>query len=146
MNNQDDGSASEVGEYFSISTAKSIEHSVAIESLRSQLSIVDKAIERVSYGNYGSRETIAPPSVPISVTKGVRTKKKVPKQDPTGDKSFIIDSAGGELATCPYCLIELDGRELKKHVSKLCPNKEVVCPEPGCGCTVRLLHLRYVLL
>eukprot|EP01038_Epipyxis_sp_PR26KG_P012538 gene12538-16816_t len=58
------------------------------------------------------------------------------------DTSFIIDTTSAQIATCPNCLKEVDSKKLRIHMTKLCTNKEIICPEPGCGTRLNVNYLR----
>lgn len=57
------------------------------------------------------------------------------------DMSHTIDTTSTQMGTCPHCFQEMELTKLRKHLAaktstdgvSMCPNKEMTCPESGCG-------------
>ena len=50
-----------------------------------------------------------------------------------------------QYSTCPNCLLEIDLKKLTSHIQS-CKEKDIVCPEVGCGCIIRNSILKRHLL
>lgn len=107
-----------------------------VSYLKAQLGVIDKAIHTVVDGSGPKKKKVVAQQQQFSP-------KDISFNDtPNIDNSFNIDTSSSETVTCPQCSNEVKSKQLKTHLSKLCKNKIIVCPEVGCGQSFPQQYLR----